>query len=180
MNALSHLWPVWLLAASALAGVPFQGALNGFPANPYDPFCAMTCLRSLYGLTLSCSSKGDTIGMMTMTTTSACWAENTPYLTSLAWCMHIQCAQYDIPNSKFELFWETETTGQSSAGQIGVPPKWSYAESLGKIPTPPKAQLTPDDTWLNETSLVPPLVYEEQWNILTSVQDETVHENTYG
>ena len=76
----------WLLATSVAASVPFQGALNGFPANPYDPFCAMSCLRSLYDLTLSCSSTGDTIGMVTFTTSSACWAENTPYLTSLAWC----------------------------------------------------------------------------------------------
>lgn len=118
--------------------------------------------------------------MMTMTTTSACWAENTPYLTSLAWCMHIKCSEYNITNSKLEYFWETETTGQSNAGEIGVPPKWSYSEALANIASPPTNQLTPTDTWLNETSIVSALVYQEQWNVLTSVQRETVHENAYG
>lgn len=180
MQVFPLLWSTWLLAASVLAGSPFQGALDGFPVNPYDPFCAMSCLRSLYSLMLSCSSMGDTVGMMTMTTTSACWAENTPYLTSLAWCMHTKCAEYNITNSKLEYFWETETTGQSNAGEIGVPPKWSYSDTLLNIPNPPTIQLTPSDKWLNDTSLVSPLVYQEQWNVLTSVQRETVHENAYG
>ncbi len=180
MKTFSPLCLAWLLPTSVLAVAPFQGALNGFPVNPYDPFCAMSCLRSLYDLTLSCSSMGDTVGMMTMVTTSACWAENTPYLTSLAWCIHTRCAEYNIANSKFEYFWETESTGQSNAGQIGVPAKWSYSEALANIPNPPTIQLTPTDKWLNNTSLVSPLVYQEQWNVLTAVQRETVLENTYG
>ena len=129
---------------------------------------------------LSCSSMGDTIGMMSMVTTSACWAENTPYLTSLAWCMHAKCAQFNIPNSKLEYFWEAEATGQSNAGEIGVQPKWSYSEALANTHNAPTIQLTPKDKWLNDTSLVAPLVYQEQWNVLTGVQRETVHENTYG
>ena len=180
MKTFSRLGSAWLLATSVLAATPFEGVLNGFPVNPYDPFCAMSCLRSLYSLSLSCSSMGDTVGMMTMVTTSACWAENTPYLTSLAWCMHTRCAEYNIPMSKFEYFWETQSTGQSSAGEIGVPAKWSYSETLANISSPPTIQLTPMDKWLNNTSLVSPLVYQEQWNILTSVQRETVLENTYG
>ncbi|KAH8811243.1 ferric reductase like transmembrane component-domain-containing protein [Xylogone sp. PMI_703] len=153
MQAASWIFPEvgWKInsktPSSVLAGAPFQGALNGFPVNPYDPFCAMSSLRSLHSLLLSCSSMGDTVGMMTMTTTSTCWAEITPYLTSLAWCMHIKCAEYNITNSKLD---------------------------------PPTIQLTPTDTWLNDTSLVSPLVYQEQWNVLTSVQRETVHENAYG
>ena len=182
MKASSVFYSAWLLKTSilVLGGAPFQGALNGFPANPYDPYCAMSCLRSLYTLELSCSSKGDTVGMMTGMTSSACWAENTPYLTSLAWCMHTKCAEYKIKDSKLEHFWETEATGQSSAGEIGVPPKWSCSETLANIPNPPTVQLTPADKSLNDTSLVPPLVYLEQWNVLTAVQRETVLENTYG
>ena len=123
-----------LLHTVILATVPFQGALNGFPVNPYDPFCAMSCLRSLDGLTLSCSSMDDTVGMMDIVTTSACWAENTPYLTSLAWCMHTKCAHRNISNSKLEYFWENQATGQSNAGQMGVPAKWSYSDALANIP----------------------------------------------
>lgn len=61
-----------------------------------------------------------------------------------------------------------------------MPPKWSYAEALANITTPPKVQLTLKDTWLNETSLVAPLTYEEQWNVLTSAQRETAQENVFG
>ena len=180
MKMISLLQVQCLLVTSVLAGTPFQGALNGFPVNPYDPFCAMSCLRSLYGLTLSCSSTGDTVGVMSMVTTSACWAMNTPYLTSLAWCMHTRCAEYNVAASKLEHFWETESTGQSDAGETSVPAKWSYSEALANIPIPPTNQLTPTDKWLNETSLVSPLIYQEQWNILTAVQRETTLENTYG
>ena len=165
MKILSRLWRLWsacLLATSVLAGTRFSGTLHGFPVNPYDPLCAMSCLRSLYGLTLSCSSMGDTVGMMSMVTTSACWADNTHYLTSLAWCMHTRCAEYNIANSKLEYLWETKSTGQSDAGEIGVPAKWSYSEALTNIASPPMIQLTPTDEWLNDTSLVSPLVYQKQ------------------
>lgn len=182
MKLFSLLWSAWLLAPSVFAGTPFQGAINGMPINPYYPFCAMTCLRSIYGLMLSCSTmEAGTLGMMTMLTTSACWAENTPYLTTLAWCMHEKCAEYNNTVAEFEYFWETEATGQSNAGQTGVPPKWSYSESLANVSaSPPTTVLDAMATWLNATSLVNPLVYEEQWNILTSVQRETAQENVFG
>ncbi|OCL07257.1 hypothetical protein AOQ84DRAFT_377858 [Glonium stellatum] len=123
---------------------------------------------------------GDTLGMMTMMTTSSCWATNTPYLTSLAWCMHTKCAKFNILNSKLEYFWEQEATGQSTAGVKIVPPKWSYAEALANVTTPPTKQLVANDTDLNTTSLVAPDVYQAQWNVLTSVQRETTIENSYG
>ncbi|KAE8454198.1 hypothetical protein EG329_005123 [Mollisiaceae sp. DMI_Dod_QoI] len=172
----SILLSACLLATSVLG----EGELNGFPANPYDPYCAMSCLRSLYSLILSCSTMGDRVGMMTSMTTSSCWASNTPYLTSLAWCMHTKCAEFDVPNSKLEYFWEQEATGQSTAGVKIVPPKWSYAEALETLTQPPTKQLTAADTDLNTTSLVAPDVYQQQWNVLTSVQRETKTENGYG
>ncbi|KAI1843339.1 hypothetical protein JX266_010513 [Neoarthrinium moseri] len=158
-----------------------EGELNGFPANPYDPFCAMSCLRSLSSLMLDCSGMdGGTLGMMMMSTTSACWASNTPYLTSLSWCMHTKCAEFNIPNSKLEYFWETEATGQASAGVQTESAKWSFAEALANVEGPPSIQLQANDTWLNVTSLVSPEVYVMQWNVLTSVQRETSIENAYG
>ncbi len=173
---LSTIWPACLLIR-----VVFGQGLTGFPANPYDPYCAMSCLRSLYSLLLSCSSTGDTIGMVTNPTSSSCWAGNTPYLTSLAWCIHAQCAEFDVPNSKLEWFWETEATGQSTAGEQLVPPKWSYAMALANVnPQPPTNHLAATATELNVTSLVSPDVYLEQWNVLTAVQEEGTTENAYG
>ena len=94
--------------------------------------------------------------------------------------MHVKCADRSIMNSKLEYFWENQATGQSSAGQIGVPAKWSYSEALANILDTPTFELTPEDMALNDTSLVSPLVYQEQWNVLTGVQRETVQENSYG
>ncbi|KAK6336195.1 hypothetical protein TWF696_001758 [Orbilia brochopaga] len=177
----SQRTPLLAWATSMLvASVTGQGQLNGFPANPYDPFCAMACLRSLTSLMLDCSSMGDTVGMMTMSTTSACWATNTPYLTSLAWCMHTKCAPYHVSNSKFEFFWETQATGQTTAGVKIVPPKWSYAEALAKVVEPVTVQLAASDMDLNATSIVSPDVYLKQWNVLTMIQRETTVENAYG
>ncbi|KUJ15353.1 uncharacterized protein LY89DRAFT_783518 [Mollisia scopiformis] len=182
MKLSSLFWTAWVLASSVLAGTPFQGSINGMPVNPYYPFCAMTCLRSIYGLTLSCSTMdAGTLGMMKMETTSACWAENTPYLTSLAWCMNQKCAEYNNTVAELEYFWETEATGQSNAGQTGVPPKWSYSQSLANVSaSPPTTVLAANATWLNSTSLVNPLVYLEEYSILTMVQRETAQENVFG
>ncbi|KAI0472640.1 ferric reductase like transmembrane component-domain-containing protein [Xylariaceae sp. FL0804] len=185
--------PPWLAVLLLLllpAVVTGQQGLTGFPTNIYDPFCAMACLRSISSLALSCSATdaaGQRVGMVAFSTSSACWASNTPYLTTLAWCMHARCGADDddgnVPPaaSRLELFWETQATGQSSAGVATVPAKWSYAETLARVVArPPAVQLTAEDTELNETSLVPPETYRMQWNVLTGVQREATLENTYG
>lgn len=162
---------------SALA----EGELTGFPANPYDPFCAMTCLRSFSSLMLACSDGGEMVGMHAMMTSSSCWASDTAYLTSLAWCMHDKCSvELNIPNSKLEAFWESDATGQQSAGVKTVKPKWSYAEALAQVEGKPTVQLTRADTDLNVTSLVSPDVYKAQYNVLYSIQREITVENGYG
>ena len=176
MRLLSIAGPACLLATSVLA----EGELTGFPANPYDPYCAMSCLRSLSSLMLDCSSGGEMLGMMMMMTSSECWANSTPYLTSLAWCFKTKCAEFAVPVSKLERFWETDATGQTSAGVKVVPAKWSYAETLTHIEEPPTFRLAATDVDLNQTSLVNERVYLAQWNILTSVQEEVTKENGMG
>ncbi|CAK7201623.1 hypothetical protein SEUCBS139899_004332 [Sporothrix eucalyptigena] len=182
------------LFSSASAGA---GSLTGIPVNNYDPYCAMACVRSLNGLMLSCSAEmgsGGMVGMEDFSTSSACWASNTPYLTSLALCMELQCAKEEytlgeaIPASKSEWFWETEATGQTTTGIVTVMPKWTYAQALvqaqaavanasstGGLPT-----LDADAMWLNTTSLVSPTTYTAQWNVLVAVQQETTKENIFG
>jgi hypothetical protein len=67
---------VGLLASMAAGDVrsggrAVPGCLQRLPVNLYGTFCATSCLRSLYGLMLSCSSGGDTVGIMTMVTSTA-------------------------------------------------------------------------------------------------------------
>jgi hypothetical protein len=176
MQLLSAFGSACLLATSVLG----EGELTGFPANPYDPYCAMSCLRSLSSLMLDCSTGGEMLGMMPMMTSSECWANNTPYLTSLAWCMKTKCGGFGMPVSKLERFWETDATGQTSAGVKVVPAKWSYTETLTYIDKPPTFQLAATDHDLNQTSLVNEDVYILQWNVLTSVQEEVTRENGMG
>lgn len=94
--------------------------------------------------------------------------------------MHKKCTESNISNSKLELFWETQATGQQNAGVKTVSPKWSYAEALANITEPPTTQLSADDMDLVATSIVSPDVYLKQWNVLTSIQRETSVENAYG
>jgi hypothetical protein len=158
-----------------------EGELTGFPANPYDPYCAMACLRSFSSLMLDCSDGGESVGMHAIMTSSTCWASNTPYLTSLAWCMHDKCSEeLEIPNSKLEAFWESDATGQQSAGVKTVKPKWSYAEALAEVKGKPTIQLTSEGMDLNATALVAPDVYKAQYNVLFSIQREVTVENGYG
>lgn len=173
---LPRLLTTCLYTTSVLA----VGELTGFPANPYDPYCGMACLRSLSSLMLACSDGGEMVGMHAIMTSSSCWASDTPYLTSLAYCMHDKCSSIGIPNSKLEKFWETDATGQQSAGVQTVKPKWSYAEALAQVKEKPTVQLTRADTDLNTTSLVSPDVYTAQYNILYSIQREVTVENGYG
>lgn len=170
---LSHLWFVWLLATSVAA----QAGLTGLPTNNYDPVCAMACVRSLYSLTLSCSTGGGMLGMVAFTTSTECWASNDEYLTSLAYCMKNQCADFDIASSKFEYFWETQATGQTNAGVRSVPAKWTFAEALFRVSSPPAFTLSVNATELNQTSLVNPDTYASQDNVLYGVQRETAFEN---
>jgi hypothetical protein len=95
--------------------------------------------------------------------------------------MREKCSvELGIPNSKLEAFWESDATGQQSAGVKTVKPKWSYAESLAEVKGMPTVQLTGKDMNLNTTALVAPDVYQAQYNVLFSIQREITIENGYG
>jgi hypothetical protein len=118
--------------------------------------------------------------MVALTTSPECWATNDPYLTSLAYCMKTECAKYNVRNSKSESFWELQATGQTNAGVKSVSAKWSYAEALAQLTSPPTAMLAKNATWLNETSLINPATYLSQYDVLYAVQRETTFENISG
>lgn len=165
-----------LLVRSALGFGEMDG-MQGY--HSYDPLCAMACLRSIYTLMLDCSEGGQHLGMMVMMTSSSCWAKNTPYLTTLAYCMSVKCDR-NIPRSKMEQFWESDATGQSSAGVVTVPAKWSYGDALAQITKPPTFQLTVNDTDLNTTSLVDESTYEKQYNVLYVTMNSGAKLSYYG
>lgn len=161
-----------LFAQHAIAG-----GIQGYGLHQYDPLCAESCLRSLTSLSLSCTehSGGDGHSMMMMMTTSpACRASDTAFLTSVAWCISDKCAGLEV--SKLEAYWEGWVTGSKD-----VVPKWTYSEALAEVhPRPPKYQITSTDMSLNVISVVNPMTYLMQWNVLGNVLNEENLESTYG
>lgn len=171
-------YAVWL--ACLLAKVVRGSGLVGISIFPYEPPCAYACLRSLDTYTLTCSTPMDThiggmMGMSSAMTSPQCRASNTPWLTTLAWCMQINCAKFYVATSALEAFWEAQCTEDPT-----VDPKWDYVTSLQKITQPPTQELSADDEHLNSTALFSSTVYEAQYNALTGVYRENVLESRYG
>ncbi|KAI8713800.1 Ferric oxidoreductase domain-containing protein [Fusarium sp. LHS14.1] len=171
---MKRLALAWLLAQPVLGG----GGLVGYGIYPYEPPCAYACLRSLGSLMLECSSQEEMPSGMSHgpgMTSPECRADDTPWLTTLAWCIKTECVEYHVPVSKLEGFWEKESTESPS-----VSPKWSYSTSLQKISKSPTQQLTPTDEYLNTTSIVDSSVYLAQYNALTAVYRENLVEAGFG
>ncbi|KAK4096395.1 hypothetical protein N658DRAFT_569889 [Parathielavia hyrcaniae] len=154
--------PTQALLILGLGGtLPCQASV-GLPGitNPInDPACAHACTGSLSGYALECShvdhTKLSSHGHGPATHTSPdCRAGDTPYLTTLAWCLHTKCAPYNVPTSRLEAVWEEKATGVGS-----VPAKWSYTEALLQVAEPPTRQLVMGDS-INATMLAP-----EFWNV---------------
>lgn len=182
MVGLRSLACSWLWAITAEAGslpTPEKG-LTGWPGKSYDPICATACLRTLNTLTLDCSSGGVTVGMVTFSTSTECYAQNTPFLTSVAWCVHTKCDVEKPSAALLEYWWDMQVTGQKAAGVRAVPAKWTYGEALAQVEEPPQLQLLSTDTLLNQTSLPPDSLWESQFNVLLATYREGRTSNMFG
>ncbi|KAI0203655.1 ferric-chelate reductase [Astrocystis sublimbata] len=182
MSPLAFLIASLASTAAATGPVPVSrsglGGVDGFTF--YDPYCGHGCFRSFSPFALSCSSTsrpgGHTTADKIAHDLAECRASNYPFLSSIAWCVHLYCAQ-DVLNSTIEKFWETEITGD-----VNVLPKWSYGEVLASITEPPTVVLLPADAdaVLNTTTLT---TYEN-WKITADTLfyffRETVLESYFG
>jgi len=88
-------------------------------------------------------------------TTPECRASDTSFLQTLAWCIHEQCAAFDVEPSRLERYWELQTTGDPT-----ILPKWSYSESFHNVTEIPDKTVEEEGT-LNFTALVDP----ESWKV---------------
>ncbi|KAK4186937.1 ferric reductase like transmembrane component-domain-containing protein [Podospora australis] len=139
------------LALAALTG-PAQ-ALIGYPIVMYDPSCAWGCYDVVSGYMLECSVHDHgPVGAHSHgaggPTSPECRAGDTPFLTTLAYCMSTMCDS-SIPASKLEKFWEQQATGSKT-----VAAKWSYGETLAKIQEAPTTEFSEDEMHLNRTVLL--------------------------
>lgn len=169
-----------LLLLGLSFGLPCR-ASDGLPgvAGPVDdPACAYACTGSLSSFALECSVEdhgghgGHSHGA-SVYTSPECRANNTPYLTTLAWCLHTKCAPYDVLTSRLETIWEQEATTDPS-----VLPKWSYTEALLNVANPPTRQLVMGET-IN-TTLVAPASWDVSFNTAVVMAHSTMMVNALG
>ncbi|KAM0721446.1 hypothetical protein Q7P37_002370 [Cladosporium fusiforme] len=133
--------------------------LIGYGITMYRPACAFACQSSISN-PLDCPDDDhhhDMDGMvmkrmsgMDMEKPSPeCYANNEPYLQTLAYCISTHCST-DVTNSSIDRFFE-----MSLGGRLKQPPKplYAYAEALLKIETPPTNQTDPEEM-LTKVSLI--------------------------
>jgi hypothetical protein len=159
-------------------GRPGHG-LIGYGISMYKPVCAYACRASVTN-PLKCDTTADhdmvmdEAGVAMDTPSPACYANNDPFLQSLAYCMYIHCA--DISVSVLENYWELNVAGRL---QHQPSPKESYQEALGSLARPPTTILNTSAV-LDIASLVEEETYLSNHNTLWTFEAvETSHER-YG
>ncbi|KAI1908919.1 hypothetical protein LOZ53_000674 [Ophidiomyces ophidiicola] len=126
-------------------------AFIGMGITMYKPICAFGCRAAIASAMLSCSDHSKKV-----MTSPSCRAGDTPFLTTLAWCMNATCSgghhgqtnDKPVPVWKLEKYWASKATGDAS-----VLPKWSYADALAEIKEPPTQEWRKGKT-LNFTARV--------------------------
>ncbi|KAB5566033.1 ferric reductase like transmembrane component-domain-containing protein [Coniochaeta sp. 2T2.1] len=134
----------------ALLTTPAAG-LIGHGIVMYDPSCGFACLDALSGYMLDCSdhdhvSSGHSNGGGGPTTPE-CRAGDTPWLTTLAYCIDSTC-EASVPAWKKEKYWLEQSTGSKT-----VAPKWSFAQALAQVKEVPTREVG-EDEMLNFSALV--------------------------
>lgn len=117
------------LLALGLAFAGKASALIGYGIPMYKPNCAFACRSSFESAMLTCSTDDHANGAHnhgTAPTPPDCRANDTPWLTTLAFCIKSKCT--DVAPWRLEKYWADKCTGDPS-----VQPKWTYAETLVQV-----------------------------------------------
>ncbi|KAK4158915.1 putative ferric reductase transmembrane component [Cladorrhinum sp. PSN259] len=175
---------VWL-AALLLQANPVFSDLVGFGLHPFKSYCTSSCQWPLLSYRLDCTDPNIPAGFLGWVPTSPeCKANDTAYLTTLAWCLHVKCGK-EQRISELEYFWETQTTKDytdlKNLSLKQLPAKWTYTETLLHISEPPSQELGPPETTiLNFTALVPESSFILQMNTAFGVTNEQEQGALYG
>jgi hypothetical protein len=148
-------------------------------ASVYKPNCAFACRDQFSSAHLSCSSMNHDGGGHhgTSPTSKECYASNTPWLTTLAYCINATCG--DVSKVALEAYWAERVTKSERWNKVS--PKWTYQETLFKMADMPiPSRKLEKDEELNFTAL-----YDaESWEATRGAMQyfelaETMH-STYG
>ena len=154
-----------LLSLSCLihSAAGYQPGIVGYGISLYQDLCCQACHDSLSSLYLSCTTFGNDdmgdMGDMDMgdmgdmgpmgTTSPECYANNTAWLQTMAYCIQQNCNADGYPGDK-----QAECFSVHALAGASTP---TFHDSLPA--TPPTIELASDATWLNFTSLVNPDLY---------------------
>ncbi|KAH7139164.1 ferric reductase like transmembrane component-domain-containing protein [Dendryphion nanum] len=152
------------LAVSSLVSSSFAHLESfyfpGYGFSWYDPACGFACNNAISGATLVCTSHASGHSHMGGPTSPDCYASDTSYLTTLAYCIKSNCDPVKVPTWKREQFWSTKVTGDPT-----VSPKWDYIRALEEVDGVPTVEYNSSSkAVLNQTVLVPKATYAMQYN----------------
>lgn len=157
MGPSSAIFVVWsLFCLIHNAGAAKEGIV-GFGISLYEDLCCQACHDSLSTLWLNCTtfmSSDDMSGMdMSMSmdmdmpmgmTSDECYASNTPWLQTMAYCIQQNCNADGYPAAKQAKCFSNQAVAGASEP--------TFQDSLPA--SAPTEELAADAMWLNVTSLV--------------------------
>ncbi|KAF5971582.1 ferric reductase Fre2p [Fusarium bulbicola] len=160
----STTMPALAIVLSALSFIPSTLAtvpLEGYGRDDYPVECAQACSYAMPS-NLDCPEYAGMTAEEKAAAypSAACFANDTSYLTSIAYCIHSYCPK-TVKIYKIEYFWEVKMIYNSEALTI----RWSYPEALAQvnITTPPKP-MSPDETVFNRTISIDATTYQSYMN----------------
>ena len=138
--------------------VPPSGrAFPGYGFEWFEPVCAQACRYPIANALLSCTATEPSADHETHAPPSSpeCFAGDTAFLTTMAYCMNSTCDPIEVPTWRKEKFWATFVTGNPT-----VLPKWDYSRTLEEVIAPPTVEFNFMSTEiLNQTVLVSSELY---------------------
>ena len=147
-------------------------------AAVYDPPCAFAC-RDIFGSAmLTCSGHDHSSGAHSHgqgPTSAECYASDTPWLTTLANCINKTCS--DVAPWELEKYWAERVTGRLT----GVPPKWTYQETLTQMQgSALPSRLLEDDEMLDFTAAFDQEIWESTRGALQQFENGEKTHSRYG
>lgn len=167
-----------LLATLLLAGTTAADGRGfiGYGKKMYYPLCAASCRGALEGAPLVCTPHDsvDTGTHVHGATPAECYASDTAFMQTLAFCMSTNCDRAELGADELETYWTLHLVG---GGRINLDPRPSkgYYETLETIKEAPTIEYVAGEM-LNVTSLVSESTYESQAIALSVFENaETGH-----
>jgi len=148
-------------------------AFTGLGERYNDPSCAYACRAAISSAPLACSGHGHggAHSHGAPPTSPDCRAEDSPFLTTLAYCISANCQ--DIPIWRLEQYWALQATGSPA-----VPAKWDYNTARDQVTTPPNKTYV-YATPLDYTALISSKTFGVQQKFILVLEKMTAIQNIY-